>query len=119
MNDQATIDSVKSTKSKKAYATTMLLVGDKYKITRDKYQYIVNEKCITTGLDKNGKASDTPAGTVYWMLVGYFPNLEQVYMRLLTMDQPEGHLGDVAMIIDSMETLHNEFVIALDKIGLK
>lgn len=53
-------------------------LGDKYVLTADQYQYIVQEKKTV----KDGKN----AGSEYLSLVGYFPKLSQAITALINLD---------------------------------
>lgn len=53
-------------------------IGDKYVLTADQYQYIVQEKKTV----KEGKN----AGSEYLSLVGYYPKLSQAIAGLIHLD---------------------------------
>lgn len=53
-------------------------IGDKYVLTADQYQYIVQEKKTV----KEGKN----AGSEYLSLVGYYPKLSQAINALIHLD---------------------------------
>jgi hypothetical protein len=53
-------------------------IGDKYVLTADQYQYIVQEKKTV----KEGKN----AGSEYLSLVGYYPKLSQAITGLIHLD---------------------------------
>lgn len=53
-------------------------IGDKYVLTADQYQYIIQEKKTV----KEGKN----AGSEYLSLVGYYPKLSQAISALIHLD---------------------------------
>ncbi|MDE1188535.1 MAG: DUF5405 family protein [Pantoea sp.] len=78
-------------------------LGDKYVLTADQYQYIVQEKKTV----KEGKN----AGSEYLSLVGYYPKLSQAISSLINLDV---QLSDVQSL-HAMEQHINRVALQCEK----
>lgn len=78
-------------------------LGDKYVLTADQYQYIVQEKKTV----KEGKN----AGSEYLSLVGYYPKLSQAITALINLDV---QLSDVQSL-QAMEQHINRVALQCEK----
>lgn len=93
-------------------ATGFELKVDKYLITADAYQYILQEKKTVT---KEGKTS----GKEYYGNIKYYPTLEQVVGRILDNKVKESSVSTVAEVRDRFKEITEYIKLIMSEIDAK
>ena len=89
----------------------ILQINDKYRITTDDSNVIIEEGRIVGDKAKN-------PGEKVWRQIGFFPNLEQACKRILDLGVYESTAEDIKSLLQAVDTLKSEIVSAIRGIKL-
>lgn len=88
----------------------MILVGEKFRISKDPYNWVLQKKRTVNPNHPNAKQTER------WVDVGYFGNLKSVISRLLDEDLKERDINTLHDIKTLLEQSENILKIRLEEV---